>query len=73
MTEFNEDEKQGWKITNKETADWALSKIAEAENEIEKNDAYADMQMEKIKVFKEDSNKEYRNTIDFMTSQLQGY
>lgn len=67
------EEKTEFKVEDMETADWCLEKIAEAENEIEKNNAYAEMQMQKIKDWNEDVNKEHKNTIDFMSSHLQRY
>lgn len=62
-----------FQINDMEAADWALTKIAEAENEIEKNKKYADMQRHKIDEWETDVNKEYENTIDFMKSHLQLY
>ena len=62
-----------FKIDDLETADWALTKIAEAENEIEKNKSYADMQRHKIDEWETDINKEFENTISFMKSHLQLY
>ena len=62
-----------FQITDMETADWALTKIAEAENEIEKNKEYADMQRHKIDEWEKEVNSEYENTIDFMKSHLQLY
>ena len=62
-----------FKIDDLETADWALTKIAEAENEIEKNKSYADMQRHKIDEWETDVNKEFENTISFMKSHLQLY
>src|SRR5690625_58054 len=68
---MNDDKR--FQITDMETADWALSKIAEAENEFEKNKEYADMQRHKIDEWEKEVNSEYENTIDFMKSHLQLY
>lgn len=62
-----------FQINDMETADWALNKIAEAENEIEKNKSYADMQRNKIDKWEKEVNSEYENTISFMKSHLQLY
>ena len=62
-----------FQINDMETADWALNKIAEAENEIEKNKAYADMQRHKIEQWEADVNKEYNNTVEHFKAHLQAY
>ena len=62
-----------FKIDDLETADWALTKIAEAENEIEKNKEYAEMQRHKIDEWEADVNKEYNNTVEHFKAHLQAY
>ena len=62
-----------FKIDSLELADWALEKIAIAENEINKNSTYAQSQRDKINDWEADVNKAHINTIEHFKTHLQAY
>lgn len=59
-------ERDGWRIENDQTAEWALRKIAEAKAEIEKWETFYAGKMAAIR-------KDCESTIDYMTFRLQEY
>lgn len=69
--EFNEDE--GFRITDEGKADWAVRKIAENKQEIDRIKDFAKERIEQIKRWEESETESLENNIDFLESLLQEY
>jgi len=60
-------------IDTDEKADWALRKIAEAENEIEKVEHYAESQIRQIESWRTKQTEKHHNSIEHFQSLLTEY
>src|SRR5690625_2606479 len=69
--EFNEDE--GFRVTDDGKADWAVRKIAENKQEIDRIKDFAKERIEQIKRWEESETESLENNIDFLESLLHEY
>lgn len=67
------EEKERFKIESDHQADWALRKIKEAENEIEKVEYFAETQIRQIENWKSKQLEKQHNSIDYFKSLLAEY
>lgn len=66
-------DKTRFRIEDDQSADWALSKIIEANNELEKIQKFAEIKIEKVQSWEEESSKKHLNSIDYFESILADY
>ena len=62
-----------FKITDMSTAEWAMRKIKESENEIEKLEAHAKSEKERIDNWLKEASETHKNTIEHFTNHLRFY
>lgn len=67
------EEKERFRITDLETANWAFKKIKENEEIIERNDTFAASEKEKIDQWLESENKSNKESIEFFEGLLTEY
>lgn len=68
-----DDDKKRFRIEDDQSADWALSKIIEAKNELDKIQSFAKSKVDNIKTWEEESSKKHLNSIDYFESILADY
>lgn len=62
-----------FQINDRDSAEWALEKIALAEKELQEIKEHADKRRFKIDEYEKEASAEHENTISFMKSHLQLY
>lgn len=73
QVEDQEQENKTFKVTDLETADWAFRKIAETEEQLQKDKDYAEKQIAKYKNFIENQEKAAHSSIDYFKYLLEQY
>ncbi|MFJ7950750.1 host-nuclease inhibitor Gam family protein [Lysinibacillus sp. NPDC096418] len=71
--EQTEEIKQRYEITNLESLNWAFRQIANAQAELNKNQALADVEIDRIKRWQEDESKSHLNTVEFFQHLIAEY
>lgn len=66
-------EKEGFKITDLERANWAFRKIAAYQEKINEVNQVADQDIERINKWREKENKENKGSIEFFEGLIKGY
>jgi phage host-nuclease inhibitor protein Gam len=62
-----------WTVTDLSSADWAMSKVAEAEEELARVGEYAEAQIARIKAWQASASAPYERTRAFFTDRLLAY
>lgn len=65
--------KYGFEVTDLNTADWCVRKIAKAQADIDQIDELAKQRIDQIKAWQEKSVQEHTNTIAFFEALLEPY
>lgn len=73
IAEVQDVDEERFVIDSDEKADWALRKIAEAENEIEKVEYFAETQIRQIENWKAKQTEKHNNSIEYFKSLLAEY
>ncbi|MFJ5564801.1 host-nuclease inhibitor Gam family protein [Lysinibacillus xylanilyticus] len=71
--EQTEEIKQRYEITNLESLNWAFRQIANAQAELKKNQALADVEIDRIKRWQEIESKSHLNTVEFFQHLIAEY
>lgn len=71
--DFAEPQHESWRITNDSTADWALRKIAAERAEMERIEALAKAEIDRINEKLEAARKRYENGSSFLQAKLAEY
>ena len=71
--DFAEPPKARWTITDDSMADWALRKIAKEREELDRIEALAKAEMDRINEKLERARKRYKNGSSFLQSELERY
>lgn len=67
------EEKQGFTIQSRASANYALKKIREAEKKISENNEFAQEEIDRVEQWLKSENDEHTNTINFFQSHLAEY
>ena len=73
LNEYLNNKKEGWKVDDESSADWALRKIKEHENEIKRINEFAEQEVSKIESWAEREVDHHKQEIDFFQSKLAEY
>lgn len=73
LNNYLNEKEEGWKVEDEASADWALRKIKEHENEIKRINEFAEQEISKIESWANKEVDRHEKDIDFFQSKLAEY